>query len=221
MKKDLFNNNIKPQFVSKVWCIVIVEMVLCGGMGTFLILLALGKIENELTNETLLVNFILGVFFAVFGIVRVILTFVVIRTYPKSKGMVRFVFNSDCYFVGVEEPDYYNDYGRRHDAYFHEFIRLSEDINKRVDKSLFPKRMWVYMWIGVAGVVLFGVNVVITAIIMNNMVDFEYYENTIMSIFIVVEIFLLIISLFFIFKAKKIRMDILADTYLEDDEYER
>ncbi len=213
MKKDLFNNNIKPQFVSYVMVSLILEIIIFVGLGVFFILLGLGKIENELTDTTLAMTFVLGIVSLLIGILLPIMSLIVIRKYPKYESLTSRWYGSDYFFVGVEERNFRGG-GRA--AYIFDAVASAGDNYKPVDKSLYPKRYWVYIWLVVAGIILLVANIVITAVLMNNMAESEYYENLIMIICIGVEIFLIIVMFFFAFNVKKIRMDLQAKIYGKD-----
>ncbi len=220
MKKDLFNNKIKPQFISDIVLTIIIVTSLFIGLGVFFTLIGLGKIDNELTNTTLAITFILGIVCLLMGTAYLVLSLIVIRKYPKYKRLIRLVLNSDYYFVGVEERNYY---GRKRDAYIFEVATLIGDNYKRVDKSLYPKRYWFYIGFFVVCMALLWANIFIVYILMKNEVVYEYYEKIIGGIFIVVEIFIIMLMFFFAFSIKKIRQDLIENIYIGKigDKYER
>ena len=104
MKKDFFNNNIKPEYVSYIWTTIIIICVVFFGCGGLFLFMAVFVASDEATREPLLW---FGIISLLFGAVYSFGTICVIRAYPKSKKIIKWFLNSDYYFVGKDSKEYY------------------------------------------------------------------------------------------------------------------
>ena len=138
MKKDIFNGNIKCEFFAYMLVSYAVEMLAFCGVGVLLILISFA---DGVTYGADILLLAFGIASCVFGVLYIVGSLFVIRTYPKHKNLIRLFFNSDCYFVSSDTIEFRGH--RRGRAFFAMVIQAAAR-NKGLDDIKYPKVYKIY-----------------------------------------------------------------------------
>ena len=202
LKKDLFNENIKREYVSYIWATIITAALAffgCGGL--FLYISLFGNTDNN----TSLLLLVFGVVSCLFGIWYSFGTFFFIRQYPKHKKMTKLFLNSDCYFVDSNSKEYHGHWRRR--TAFNAVTAIAEQ-NKDLVDIRYPKTYGIFIILSIVGIFFMFFNILLVWLALKNISALPHgfqSEDVIFAVFIVVEVVDMILSFVFAFRVKKIR----------------
>ncbi|MBO5248583.1 MAG: hypothetical protein J6B54_04750 [Clostridia bacterium] len=202
MKKDIFNNNIKHEYISYIWASIFIFAFILIGCGSLLIYAALQK---ELGTKDRSVLMIIGVLAYLCAILHSFLTIFVIRKYPRYTKIRKLFLDSDFYFAESDSHDFHGHWLKR--PAFDTITRIAEG-NKGLESIKYPKKYYAYIWCTVIGIVLIFVNLAVSVIILENIEVLPKViqnEVIIFTVFMVAEVFYIVLSFVFAFRVKKTR----------------
>ncbi len=209
MKKDLFNGNIKKEYVSYIGLTIMVAAVAFFGCGGFFVGISFSNLVAD--QATALFCFVLGVISILMGIFYISGVIFVIRTYPKYQKYAKWFFNSEYYFVGCESKEYNGlkrgRAGRKAQRAFATVTGIAE-LEKRYEGITYPKKMKWYRAFAVVGIFLsfLYIGFVYAAIEKMELLPLNLQnENLILGILTVLEVLTMASSLFLAFRVRKIR----------------
>lgn len=202
MKKDFFNGNIKPQYLSYMWTsIITITVVFFGCSGLFLFLCFNGNADAN----TRLFLLVLAVALILIGVGYLLGSLWVIRTYPKCKKIAKCFFNSDRYFAN-SDSDEFRGHWRGKIAY--DLVVQAAEQNEGLENIKYPRKYKIYIILTIICLVLSFIYLAVACIVVKNidvLPTIMQNEHGIIAVFVIVEALNFILSLIFAFRVKKIR----------------
>ena len=220
MKKDFFNNNIKPEYVSYIWttiiiiCVVSLVVAACFIYGYF-------EAWDEATRGPLLW---LGIISLLFGAVYSLGTICVIRSYPKSKKIITWFLNSDYYFVGRDSKKYYGHWRGKHA--FAATTSGSYVSRNMIVGSQYAQQYRIYVRRTIMNVILMFANIAAFGLVFSNFEKLPVWlqsEWAIGIFFALLEVLFMVLGSVCAFRVKdireKMRKEYLRKKISEEDEW--
>lgn len=218
MKKDIFNGNIKREYIGYVWFSIILGTVIFIGTGALLLVTVFQREPGSADWNALLS---IGIFFCLIGVVFFFGELFVIRRYPKSQKYIKWFFNSDCYFVENDSKNYYGTWkGKRS----FELITAAAELNKGLEGIKYPKNCKVYTALTVIGIALMPVYLGIAYAAIENLDVLPkamQNEGLIFAALIIAEVLDVVLSFVFAFRVRKIKKETVREYTIKHHENKR
>ena len=200
MKKDFFNGNIKPQYLSYMWTsIITITVVFFGCSGLFL------YFKGNADANTRLFLLILAVASFLIGVGYLFGSLFVIRTHPKYKKFTKCFFNSDRYFANSDSDEFR---GHRRGKIAYDLVVQAAEQNEGLENIKYPKEYRKNIILTIICLVLSFIYLAVACIVVKNidmLPPILQNEHGIITVFIIVEAVNFILSFIFAFRVKKIR----------------
>ncbi len=197
MKKDLFNNNIKREFVSYIWTSIILALSILVIVGCLCVWVAFEG-SQPTSGKAFFATF--GVVFILFGIIFTYCSLLVIRKYPKYPKLRKLCFNSDYYFVGSDSKEFRGT--RRSKHAFNAAVAIANQ-NKDLGDIKYPQKYHTYKVLTIVGIVVMFLLIFIFKCIYD--AGIFKSENIFLTVFVLVEAMVVILNFVCAFRISKIR----------------